>query len=39
MLPSNILNNNSETYKIASLSQFDNLEKIKECVKLEISLL
>lgn len=29
MLQNNNLNNNLETYKITSLSQFNNLEKIK----------
>jgi len=39
MLPKNIINNNLETYKITSLSQFNNLEQITNYIKLEISLL
>jgi len=39
MLKNNIINNNSETHKITSLSEFKNLEKIKNYSKLEISLL
>jgi len=40
MLPNkNIVNNNLEIYKITTLSQFNNLEKIKNKSKLEISIL
>jgi len=39
MLPNNIINNTTETYKITALSQFNNLEKIINYLKLEISLL
>jgi len=40
MLSKNIINNTSETYKITSLSQLNNnLEKVKNYLKLEISLL
>jgi len=36
MLPNNPIYNNLETYKITSLSQINNLEKIKNYTKLEI---
>jgi len=39
MLPNNIINYNSETCKITQLSQFGNLEKIINYLKLEISIL
>jgi len=39
MLSNNPIDNNFETYKITSLSQFKNLEKIKNQSKLEISIL
>jgi len=39
MLKKNIINNNLETYNITLLSEFKNLENIKNYGKLEISLL
>jgi len=39
MLPNNPISKNLEIYKITSLSQFNNLENIKNSSKLEISIL
>jgi len=38
MLPKNMINNKSDTFNITSISQFNNLEKIKNYIKLKISL-
>jgi len=39
MFPNNPIYNNLEIFKITSVSQFNNLEKIKNYSKLEISIL